>query len=41
MPMVKFRNKTVHLYYEIDDKEVYKILQQHLNDFQYLGFTII
>jgi uncharacterized protein YutE (UPF0331/DUF86 family) len=31
--MIKFRNKVVHLYYEIDDREIYKILQNNLGDF--------
>jgi len=31
--MVKFRNKAVHLYDEIKDEEVYRILQEHLGDF--------
>ncbi len=31
--MVKFRNRVVHLYQAVDDKEIYKILQDHLDDF--------
>jgi uncharacterized protein YutE (UPF0331/DUF86 family) len=31
--MVKFRNKAVHLYFEIKDQEVYQILQENLGDF--------
>ena len=31
--MTKFRNKIVHLYYEIQDVEIYKILQTDLEDF--------
>jgi uncharacterized protein YutE (UPF0331/DUF86 family) len=31
--MVKFRNKAVHLYAQIKDEEVYKILQENLGDF--------
>lgn len=31
--MVKFRNRLVHLYFETDDKEIYKILKNNLNDF--------
>lgn len=30
--MVKFRNKAVHLYDQINDEEVYKILQENLGD---------
>lgn len=32
--MAKFRNKIVHLYQEIDDKEIYRILQDNLDDFK-------
>ncbi len=31
--MTKFRNMVVHLYEEIDEKEIYKILQKNLDDF--------
>jgi len=31
--MVKFRNRAVHLYDQIDDTEVYQILQENLGDF--------
>ncbi|HBE78007.1 MAG TPA: DUF86 domain-containing protein [Firmicutes bacterium] len=31
--MTKFRNKVVHLYFEIQDTEIYKILQTDLEDF--------
>ena len=31
--MTKFRNRIVHLYWEIDDKVVYQIMQNNLNDF--------
>lgn len=31
--MIKFRNRVVHLYHDINDKEVYKILQENLQDF--------
>jgi uncharacterized protein YutE (UPF0331/DUF86 family) len=30
--MVKFRNRVVHLYHEVDDEEIYKIIQENLND---------
>ncbi|MDR3598957.1 MAG: DUF86 domain-containing protein [Desulfosporosinus sp.] len=30
--MVKFRNRIVHLYQEIDDSEIYRILQENLDD---------
>lgn len=32
--MVKFRNRAVHLYDEIADEEIYKIIQNHLTDFE-------
>ncbi len=31
--MVKFRNRVVRLYHTVDEEELYKILQEHLNDF--------
>ncbi len=31
--MVKFRNRVVHLYHVVDDAEIYKILQERLDDF--------
>lgn len=31
--MAKFRNRLVHLYWEIDNQQVYDILQNNLNDF--------
>ncbi|NLY75498.1 MAG: DUF86 domain-containing protein [Firmicutes bacterium] len=33
LAMTKFRNKVVHLYHEIKDEEIYKILQNDLQDF--------
>lgn len=32
--MTKFRNKVVHLYADIDDAEIYRILNSHLVDFR-------
>lgn len=32
--MVSFRNRTVHLYWELDDDIVYDILQNNLDDFE-------
>jgi len=32
--MVRFRNRVVHLYWEVDDTAVYRILQGNLNDFE-------
>lgn len=33
--MAKFRNMVVHLYEEIDEEEIYNIVQNHLDDFEY------
>lgn len=32
--MVKFRNRLVHLYWQVDDKQVYDIIQDRLDDFK-------
>jgi uncharacterized protein YutE (UPF0331/DUF86 family) len=32
--MAKFRNRLVHLYWEVDDRQVYGILQNRLDDFK-------
>ncbi len=32
--MVRFRNRAVHLYTEVDEQEVYDIIQNHLGDFR-------
>ena len=32
--MAKFRNRLVHLYWEVDDKMLYDILQKRLSDFK-------
>lgn len=32
--MAKFRNRLVHLYWEVDDKQVHEILQTRLDDFK-------
>ncbi len=32
--MAKFRNRLVHLYWEVDDKQVHEILKNRLNDFK-------
>ena len=31
--MVSFRNRVVHIYWDVDDEAVYRIVQEHLNDF--------
>lgn len=33
LSMVKFRNRIVHIYHTIEDQEIYKILQDNLDDF--------
>ena len=42
--MVRFRNRLVHLYWEVDDEIVYQILQNNLADFdrfaRYIGALI-
>lgn len=32
--MVSFRNRVVHLYWDVDDAMVYRILQENLSDFE-------
>lgn len=32
--MVSFRNRVVHLYWDVDDATVYRILQENLKDFE-------
>lgn len=32
--MAKFRNRLVHLYWELDDRQIYDILQDRLDDFK-------
>jgi uncharacterized protein YutE (UPF0331/DUF86 family) len=34
--MAKFRNRLVHLYWEVDDEQVYEIIQKRLDDFKKL-----
>ncbi|MBS4032216.1 MAG: DUF86 domain-containing protein [Clostridiales bacterium] len=31
--MIKFRNRVVHLYHSVNEKEVYRILQDNTQDF--------
>lgn len=31
--MARFRNLIVHLYAKVDDREVYRVMQEHLEDF--------
>ena len=39
--MAKFRNMVVHLYDEIDEDEIYNILQNNLDDFEYFIKKVI
>ena len=32
--MARFRNRLIHLYWEVDDEQVYEILQMRLDDFK-------
>ena len=37
--MARFRNRLVHLYWDVDDKEIWNIIQTRLGDFEtYLSF---
>ena len=39
--MVRFRNRVVHLYWDVDDATVYSILQQNLSDFDtYIDYIL-
>lgn len=39
--MVSFRNRVVHLYWDVDDATVYGILQGNLGDFEtYVGYIL-
>ena len=39
--MVSFRNRLVHLYWDVDDATVYHILQENLGDFEtYVGYIL-
>jgi uncharacterized protein YutE (UPF0331/DUF86 family) len=39
--MVSFRNRVVHLYWEVDGPTVFGILQQNLDDFEtYIGYVL-
>lgn len=38
--MARFRNRLVHLYWEIDDKMIYDILQNNINDIELFLISI-
>jgi uncharacterized protein YutE (UPF0331/DUF86 family) len=39
--MVQFRNRLVHLYWEVDEEIVYAILQNNLDDFDIFARYIL
>ena len=39
--MAKFRNRLVHLYWEIDKKKVYEIIRDNLEDFKLFEKSIV
>ena len=39
--MIKFRNRLVHLYNEIDNKQLYQILKNNLSDLEYFIKEIV
>jgi uncharacterized protein YutE (UPF0331/DUF86 family) len=39
--MVRFRNRLVHMYWEVDDVTMYRVLQENLSDFEtYIGHVL-
>jgi|YNPNPStandDraft_1061719.scaffolds.fasta_scaffold84167_2 uncharacterized protein YutE (UPF0331/DUF86 family) len=38
--MARFRNRLVHLYWDIDYEEVYEIIQHHLRDLEEFSFQV-
>lgn len=39
--MVSFRNRVVHLYWDVDDATVYRILQENMGDFEtYISYIL-
>jgi len=39
--MAKFRNRLVHMYWEIDKKEIYRIIQDNLDDFKLFEQSVV
>ncbi len=39
--MAKMRNRLVHLYWEVDKKEIYQVLQNHLVDFETFAQSVL
>lgn len=45
--MARFRNRLIHIYYEVDNKEIYRIMNENLDDFEqflnaikkFIGYT--
>lgn len=41
LEMAKFRNRLVHIYWEIDDEIIYEIIQDYINDFNLFAQAIL
>ena len=39
--MAKFRNRLVHLYWEIDNKKIYEIIRDNLEDFKLFEQNVV
>jgi len=39
--MAKFRNRLVHLYWEIDNKKIYEIIRDNLEDFKLFEHNVV
>ena len=39
--MAKFRNRLVHLYWELDTETIYKIIQENVEDFKLFQEKIV
>jgi len=39
--MARFRNRLVHIYWELDEADLYQILQSHLGDFDQFARSIV
>ncbi len=39
--MAKFRNRLVHVYWELDEKTIYDIIQKDLEDFRFFGEKVV
>lgn len=41
LQMAKFRNRVVHLYHDVDEKDIYKLLQEGKEDFKQFVEAVI